>query len=437
MPQVLILGAGKSSGSLIQYLQRWGGCDIVLADVSSDQLAAYTGSLKTVLLKPDDHQMRYKLIRESYLVISMLPAVMHPAVANDCLEAGVHLATASYVSDAMRELEPKIKEKGLWFMNECGLDPGLDHMSAMQMFKNIRNEGGQIVSFHSYCGGLVAPESMDNPWGYKFSWNPRNVILAGQGTARYQENGELKFIPYPRLFKEAGTIRFDDQSMWDAYPNRDSLAYKEIYGLEDAETIVRGTLRYKGYCEAWNIFVQMGITDDSYTFPLREGSTYREFASAFLPGTGLDFSARIQNLSNGGFSKEAIDKVLWTGLFDERPIGLERATPAMILQALLEEKWRLQEHDKDLVLMQHQIGFYQGAKRMLLTSSLQVKGQDSKHTAMAQTVGMPLAITCRLFLEGKFSTRGVLIPINPEVYEPVLAELESQGIRFTETLQAH
>ncbi len=432
MQKVLILGAGKSSGFLISYLHQWQGCKLVLADLSEAQLAPYEGLIETVLLKPDDLTGRFALIQDAYLVISMLPAFMHASVADDCLKAGVNMATASYISDELRTIAPEVHKSGLWFMNECGLDPGLDHMSAMKVFHDIKSAGGSITGFYSYCGGLVSPESMDNPWGYKFSWNPRNVILAGQGTARYMEHGELRFMPYSRLFERVREVEFEDGSRWDAYPNRDSLSYREVYALKDVKDMVRGTLRYQGYCDAWHIFVLMGITDDSYQFPLQKGHTYKDFASSYLPGSGDDFRKRIKLLRPGGFSDEAIEKVLWTGLFDAHPIGISEGSPAMILQHLLEARWKLQPADKDLVLMQHLIEYeHDGAKKQLICS-LRVSGTDAKHTAMAKTVGLPLAITCRLFLENKLKQRGVLIPIDKEVYLPVLAELEANGISFSE-----
>jgi saccharopine dehydrogenase (NADP+, L-glutamate forming) len=246
------------------------------------------------------------------------------------------------------------------------------------------------------------------------------------------EHGELRFMPYSRLFERVREVEFEDGSRWDAYPNRDSLSYREVYALKDVKDMVRGTLRYQGYCDAWHIFVLMGITDDSYQFPLQKGHTYKDFASSYLPGSGDDFRKRIKLLRPGGFSDEAIEKVLWTGLFDAHPIGISEGSPAMILQHLLEARWKLQPADKDLVLMQHLIEYeHDGAKKQLICS-LRVSGTDAKHTAMAKTVGLPLAITCRLFLENKLKQRGVLMPIDKEVYLPVLAELEANGISFSE-----
>jgi saccharopine dehydrogenase-like NADP-dependent oxidoreductase len=432
MHQVLILGAGKSSGYLIEYLLKWNRCRLVLADLSEDCLSPYSNQIETVLLSPADSDARSRLISQSFLVISMLPAFMHPEVAADCLRYGVHLATASYISPELKAMEQDIQHAGLWFMNECGLDPGLDHMSAMQIFRKIQSNGGIIRGFHSYCGGLVSPESMDNPWGYKFSWNPRNVILAGQGTARYLEGGELKFKPYHRVFSDAQQVEFQDGSRWDAYPNRDSISYLEVYGLNGVQDMIRGTLRYEGFCEAWDILVQMGLTDDSYKFPLDNQSTYQTFASAFLPGKGRDFRHRMNQLKPGGFRKDAVEKVIWTGLFDDMYISMAEGSPAMIVQQLLEKKWKLNAKDKDLVLMQHKVNYEQDGQRKVLVSSLQVEGKDARHTAMAKTVGLPLAATCRHFLEGNLRSRGLLIPIDEEVYQRVLPEMESSGIRFHE-----
>lgn len=438
MQTVLVLGAGRSAIFLIEYLSRWCGSHhwrLIVADQSASLLEPYAqdGNIQTALVHPNDTETRNRLIAEAHLVVSMLPAFMHPEIAKACIESGTHLATASYESAEMRTMRPLIEAKGLQFLNECGLDPGLDHLSAMRIINRLRRQGAHITAFRSYCGGLVAKECIDNPWGYKFSWNPRNVIIAGQGTAQYLENGRLKYVPYHRLFTRPETIRFDNGEAYDGYPNRDSLGYREIYGLEDVQTMIRGTLRHQGYCRAWNIFVQMGITDDSYLFALSPGTTYRAFSSAFLPDAGSG-DEEFRKLLGPEYETEAIEKVKWTGITEDISIGLQRGTPAAILQHLLEDKWKMRPGDRDLVIMQHQFEYSLTGKTHRISSSLYLEGENERYTAMARTVGLPLAIAVKRLLEGSYTRKGLLLPVDEELYEPVLQELEQDhGIRFNES----
>jgi saccharopine dehydrogenase-like NADP-dependent oxidoreductase len=440
MVRVVVFGAGRSAGFFIEYIfqlcktQHW---KLIVADQHTDHLAElFKGYDQATTTQTDvnNPEQRSALIGNADWVISMLPAFMHMLIANDCLRLGVNLATASYESEEMRSMRTAIEAKGLQFLNECGLDPGIDHMSAMQVIHRLKSQGAVIHSFRSYCGGLVARESMDNPWGYKFSWNPRNVILAGQGTAKFLENGRLKFKPYNRLYSEPETIRFANGSVYDGYPNRDSISYREVYGLENIQTMVRGTLRHQGYCRAWNIFVQMGLTDDSYTFPLTETTTYRDFFEAFLPGQGENLIERLNQLIGSSYEMEAVKKIFWTGIAEDSVIPLKgNHSPAAILQDLLERKWKLQPQDKDLVVMQHVFEYELNGTHHTLSSSLHVEGTDSLHTAMGKTVGIPLAIAVKNLMLGKCERKGLLIPVIPELYEPVLEELSSvYGIRFEE-----
>lgn len=387
-----------------------------------------------VQLDIENEKQRLGQIEKADFVISMLPAFMHGPVAKNCVSLGKHLATASYVSDAMKELDVEAKKKNVLLLNECGLDPGIDHASAMKIIDEVHEKGGEIVSFKSYCGGLVAPESNDNPWGYKFSWNPRNVVLAGQGTAHYREAGEIKYIPYNRIFLQTDTIEVSGHGKFDAYANRDSLSYLEPYGLQSIKTLVRGTLRMPGYCRAWNIFVKLGLTDDSYVIQGADNFTYASLLSSYLPGTG-NVRKRLEEFMGGDADKTAIEKVEWLGFFENRKIGLKQGTPAQILQHLLEEKWKLKEHDKDMIVMQHLFEIDNSKNKALpakLVSSLVVKGADQHHTAMAKTVGLPLAICVKNYLTGKFNLSGVQIPTVKEIYLPLLAELETLGIKFEE-----
>ncbi|WP_026950499.1 saccharopine dehydrogenase C-terminal domain-containing protein [Algoriphagus mannitolivorans] len=438
MKTILILGAGKSSTFLIDYLAD--SCEqkdrrLLLADIEISQAEAKLQGKKNTearYFNSEDPQSRRELIQEADLVISMLPAFMHPLVARDCLELGKHFFSASYESDAMREMKKEIEEKGLFFLNECGLDPGIDHMSAMKIIDSAHEKGEEILSFKSYCGGLLAPESEDNPWKYKFTWNPRNVVLAGQGTSRYIEKGELKFIPYHQLFSRTEEFQFPGLGKYEGYPNRDSLSYRKVYGLENIPTLLRGTLRRSGFCKAWNIFVLLGMTDDSFQMELPEGSTYRHFLNAFLPWSEtLSVEEKLAEIiPNLDF--ETFEKLQWLGFFEARKLPKCSGSPAQILQAILEKDWSLSREDKDMIVMRHvfEIQTAKGVKK--LHSSLAYIGQDSVYTAMAKTVGLPLAIAVDMFLEEKIKLSGLHIPVLKEIYEPILTALEDFGIQFEE-----
>lgn len=442
MKKILVIGAGRSTVSLIDYLvghakdNNW---EVTVADMDLKLAQSKTGNnphAKAVQLDIENEQQRIAEIEKADFVISMLPPFMHGPVAKNCVALGKHLATASYVSDQMRELDGEAKKKGILLLNECGLDPGIDHASAMKIIDDVHEKGGEVVSFKSFCGGLVAPESNDNPWGYKFSWNPRNVVLAGQGTAHYLEAGEIKYIPYSRVFTQTEMIDIKGHGSFEGYANRDSLGYQVPYGLQKAKTLLRGTLRMPGYCNAWNIFVKLGLTDDSYVIHNADKFTYSELLASFLPKGVGDLKSRLVDFMRMEATPEAIDKISWLGFFDQVKIGMKQGTPAQLLQNLLEKKWVLKEHDKDMIVMQHlfEIDAKGTGLPKKITSSLVVKGTDQEHTAMAKTVGLPLAICVKNFLTGKFNLSGVQIPIVKEIYLPLLDELKNYGIIFEEEM---
>jgi saccharopine dehydrogenase-like NADP-dependent oxidoreductase len=439
MKKILILGAGRSASSLIQYLLEQASINnwqVTVGDVSKKLVEQKTkGHASARVLEFDIHntEQREQEIQNADLVISMLPASMHLDVARDCVRFKKHLLTASYVSKEIGELDSAAREAGMLLLNEAGLDPGLDHMSAMKVIDQVHAAGGVFTSFRSYCGGLVAPENNDNPWGYKFSWNPRNVILAGQGTAQYIEDGAYKYIPYNRLFLQTEPVSVEGHGAFEAYANRDSLSYRKPYGLEHIPTMLRGTLRMPGYCKAWNAFVKLGLTDDTYGIEDSEHLTYRQLLESFLPPGNGTVKTRLEAFMGKDMDAEAFSRLEWLGIFEERRIGLPGASPAFILQNLLEKKWKLGDADKDMIVMQHQFGYTRkNGEPAHITSSLVVKGNDAVYTAMAKTVGLPLAIAACLVLKGQVKARGVLIPTSQELYEPILKELEKQGIVFQE-----
>ncbi len=445
MKKILLIGAGRSSSYLISYLLKHAKSEnwtLTIADLSKENANAKLGGHKSgnaIALDIQDHDATSEEMEKADLVLSMLPAHMHIAVARECVRLKKHLVTASYVSPEMHELNAAASSAGILLLNECGLDPGIDHMSAMEVIDKVQAEGGKIISFKSYTGGLVAPESNDNPWGYKFSWNPRNVILAGQGTACYIEDNQYKYVPYNRLFIDADKIAVNGVGTFDGYPNRDSLSYRKIYRLENISTMIRGTLRQEGYCKAWNIFVQLGLTDDSYKIEDSSGMTYAGLTESFLPKNSGEKSLRkrLADFMSLSENDEAIKLIEWTGILEDKAIGISKASPAEILQSFLEKKWVLRKEDKDMIVMQHDFRYEKANKKYRLKSSLVVKGEDSVYTAMAKTVGLPAAIATRLILNGKIKSRGVQIPVEKEIYLPVLQELEKEGISFVHQTEEH
>lgn len=441
MRNILIIGAGRSATSLIKYLLDKSQSEnlfITLGDLSLENAQKFVQghpNAKAILLDVLDETQRQDAIKSSDLVISMLPARFHMEAAKDCIAFSKHLVTASYVNDEMQALDEEAKEKGLVFMNEMGVDPGIDHMSAMQVIDRIRDGGGKMLLFESFTGGLVAPESDDNLWHYKFTWNPRNVVLAGQGgAAKFIQEGTYKFIPYNKLFRRTEFLDIDDYGRFEAYANRNSLRYQSIYGLQDILTLYRGTMRRVGFSKAWNMFVQMGMTDDSYTIPNSEKLSYRDFVNLFLPYSPTDSV----ELKMRYALKIDQDDLMWYKLMEldlfnnEKKLGIEKASPAKCLQKILMDKWTLNEDDKDMIVMYHKFGYELEGKKKQIDSNMALIGEDQIHTAMAKSVGLPVAMAALRILNKKISTLGVQIPITKEVYEPILKELKKHGISFKE-----
>lgn len=442
MRNILIIGAGRSASSLIQYLLNKSTAEnlhITIADLSEELAKRKTGNhpnATAIALDIHNHDQRRLEIQKADLVISMLPAHMHIEVAKDCILFRKHLVTASYISDAMAALDAQAKEHGLVFMNEIGLDPGIDHMSAMKIIDEIREKGGKMLLFESFCGGLVAPESDNNLWNYKFTWAPRNVVLAGQGgAAKFIQEGRYKYIPYHRLFRRTEFFEVEGYGRFEGYANRDSLKYRSIYGLEDVLTMYRGTIRRVGFSRAWNMFVQLGMTDDSYTLDNSENLSYRDFTNLFLPYHPTD-SVEIKLRLQLGIEMDDIvwDKLIELDLFDRnKKIGLPYATPAQCLEKILTDKWTLAPDDKDMIVMYHKFGYELNGQEMQIDSKMVCIGDDQTYTAMAKTVGLPVAMAALHILNGRITEPGVRLPITRDVYEPILEELKEYGVNFWET----
>ena len=441
MNSILIIGAGRSATALINYVldqaskNNW---SVTVADadfeLASKKVHNHPNGKPAWLdaTKPND---RKDLITRADVVVSLLPVHLHIEVAHDCIKLRKHLITASYLSKEMYKLGDQARDFDLIFMNEMGLDPGIDHMSAMQKIHEIKEMGGKITAFRSYTGGLIAPECDDNPWHYKITWNPRNVVLAGQGTAQYLEDSKFKYIPYHRLFKNYRLIEVPDMGTYEVYPNRDSLLYREVYGLSGIPNILRGTIRHRGYCDAWAALVRIGLTDASYPILDSEKLTYHALMEAYL-GEDLEGGSvkeRTAKMIGEASDSEVMQKLDWLGLFSKKRINLPNASPAVILENLLLEKWQLRSTDKDMIIMQHEFEYEIGKQKKQLTSTLVMKGENAADTAMSKLVGLPLGIFVKLVMQGKIKQTGVNIPVMKEVYDPVLEELKNFGLEFIET----
>ncbi|MGL4385572.1 MAG: saccharopine dehydrogenase family protein [Flavobacterium sp.] len=441
MRTILIIGAGRSASSLIQYLLEKSEKEqlhLIIGDLSLELAQKKTNNhtnATPIALDIFNAQQRQDAIQKATIVISMLPAHLHIEVAKDCVLFQKHMVTASYISEAMQALDAEAKAKGLIFMNEIGLDPGIDHMSAMKVIDEIKEKGGKMLLFESFCGGLVAPESDTNIWNYKFTWAPRNVVLAGQGgAAKFIQEGAYKYIPYCNLFRRTEFLEVEGYGRFEAYSNRDSLKYRSVYGLDDVLTLYRGTIRRVGFSKAWNMFVQLGMTDDSYVMEGSEAMTYRQFVNSFLPYHPTDsVELKMRHILKIDQDDIMWDKLVELDLFSRiKKVGLKNATPAQILEKILSDSWTLQPEDKDMIVMYHKFGYEWNGITSQIDSKMVCIGDDQMYTAMAKTVGLPVAMATLLILNGKIQTSGVQLPIQKEVYEPILKELESYGVVFNE-----
>lgn len=497
MKHILLFGAGKSATFLIQYLKD-------LAENHQYKVTVADGLLENARLKTGDHPLvkaveanaeneteRSDLVKQADVVISLLPPALHYLVAVDCITYGKHLLTASYIDEKIQGLKQQIESKSLLFLCEMGLDPGIDHMSAMDLIHRIKAAGGNITSFKSHCGGLVAPESDNNPWHYKISWNPGNVILAGKAGAVFKENGKIKQLQYEELFTNEKLVLVNEEMLLSYYPNRDSLGYIPIYNIENADTFIRTTLRHPDFCFGWKNIVDLKLTDNQTAYDTDNMSLADFFKIHFdkfglegwlneMLATRLSFAKDIMNnlaqlieaenklKTEGARADETfmvinesgelhtiesedvkeksaaslavkmreasliLKQLFFLGLDSNELINRGKCTAAEVLQFILEKKLALQSDDKDMVVMMHEITYETNGTFSNLKSNLIIKGEDNVHTAMAKTVGLPLGIAAKLILDGSLTVTGLHIPVIPSIYEPVLHELKKHGIIFNE-----
>lgn len=434
MKHILLFGAGKSATVLVQYLiqlaieKQW---QVTIADGNAELIAEKTAHspyrVRGIAFPLENSKQRKTLIQQADIVISLMPPALHFLLAQDCLEAGKHLLTASYVDEQMKALAPAIKEKNLLFLCEMGLDPGIDHMSAVQLIKKIQARQGTITSFQSHCGGLVAPESDTNPWHYKISWNPRNVVMAGKAGAIFKQHHQTRQLPYETLFRQNGTVTVPDYNTFAFYPNRDSLPYLSLYELTDAATFVRTTLRHPDFCTGWQYIIDLQLTNEEKVY-----DTSHLTIQTFFKQHQKRFATHIATLPLPDAA--TCRQLTFLGLYDTATVinkGL--CSAADILQWLLETKLALKSTDKDLVVMMHEIDYTLNNQSYTIQSWLVAEGENASQTAMAKTVGLPLGIAAKLILEGTIQETGLHIPILPSIYEPVLQELEKKGLSFKES----
>lgn len=442
MKRIFLIGAGRSSNYLINFLLNEATAidlELVVGDINlelAESKIANHPRGRAILFDIADESLASRQIEEADLVISMLPAHLHFEVAKICVEKEKDLLTASYSTPEMMELDQQVREKGLLFLMEMGLDPGIDHMSAKKVLDDLEDGGYNVHAFETFTGGLLAPHGNDNPWDYKFTWNPRNVVLAGQGVVKFIQEGRFKYIPYHRLFRRTERIFIPDHGYFEGYANRDSLKYREIYELENVKTLYRGTLRRPGFCRAWNNLIQLGATDDSYQMEGVDQLTHRQFINSFLPFNPNDSvelkAAHYLNLELEG---EEMYMLQWLGLFEDTLVGIEEGSPAVILEHILKKKWSLGPDDRDMIIMFHKFVYHKPESpedMKELNSHMVVIGEDDVKTSMAMTVGLPLAVAAKLVLEDRINAKGVCLPLTREIYQPVLEELEKVGITFHE-----
>jgi saccharopine dehydrogenase-like NADP-dependent oxidoreductase len=441
MHTILVAGAGKSSIYLIEYLlsnasrNKW---KVIIADGNADTILEKTGGsphAEMAVIDITNASEREPLVERADMVVSLMPPHLHIHLAKDCLKHKKNLITSSYISPEMKAMDKEVKEAGLTFMCEMGLDPGIDHMTASQIIHSIQRVAAVITSFKSYCGGLIAPESDDNPWHYKFSWNPKNIITAGASGAKFLQNGKKVDVVYADMFDSSKKIKVNELGSLAYYPNRDSLSYLDIYDVPDIKTFMRATLRHPAFCKGWSAIVDLGITTETDSFN-KAGQTYASWMKAKTGHTKGDIVEHVANKLNLGKTDKVMGMLQWLGLFDEVPLGTGTASSADILLTLLLDKWKMEPHDKDMVVMQHEVEYLHKGKKNKLTSTMVIKGESSHHSAMAKTVGLPMGILAKLMLTKKVNTPvGVLIPNMASVYRPILTELSHYGIDFTEEVE--
>jgi saccharopine dehydrogenase (NADP+, L-glutamate forming) len=435
MKKILVLGAGLVSRPGVNYLLEQKNLKVTVASRTvskAEKLVKGHENGRAAAVDVENDEALAALIKEHEIVISLLPWIHHVKVANLCLEHGKNMVTTSYVSEGMKKLDQPVREKGLLFLNEIGVDPGIDHMSAMKIIHAVAAEGGKVLHFHSYCGGLPAPENNDNPFGYKFSWSPRGVVLASRNSARFLENGKIVEIEGKNLFLDPKVEEIEGLGKFEVYPNRDSVPYKDLYGLKDALTVIRGTYRNLGWCATLKKIVDLGLVDETPQTNLK-GVTFKKMM-ADLVGCPADQHVKEATAKKLAIpaNSEIIKRLEWLGLFSDEPVPVFE-NRLDILSQRLQEKLFFKEGEKDMLILRHRFIIENKDKtRDLITSTLIDFGIPFGDSSMARTVSLPMAIATRMIADGLITMKGVQTPVHPEIYEPVLGELETLNIKMVE-----
>jgi len=439
MRNILIFGAGRSAHVLIRYLlseSEKNNFQITVIDHKIDLVNQKVNGHKNghpIELDIRNDEKRDLLISKSDIVISMLPVRFHLIIAQSCLKLKKNLITASYVTPELDKLNKDISNAGIIFLNECGLDPGIDHMSAMSVIDKIRGSGNTLRSFETFTGGLLAPNPDENPWQYKFTWNPRNVVMAGKGGVKFLQEGKYKYIPYHKVFRRTEMVHIPGHGYFEGYANRDSLQYMKLYRLEGIKTLYRGTFRRPGFSRAWDIFVQLGATADDYLMDNVDKMTHKEFINSFLSYNPYDsVELKLAHYVSLPFNSPEMFKMRWLGIFDDELVGLSEGSPAQILEHILKKKWSMNTEDLDMVVMWHKFEYFEKDKLNVINAYMIATGEDADNTGMAKTVGLPVGIATKLILENKISLKGIQIPVKKEIYHPILKELKTLGIEVIE-----
>ena len=439
MKNVLLLGAGLVSKPLVKYLLDQEDIGITIASRTlskAEKLIDGHPKGKALQWVVDDSEKLKELIESSDITISLLPYTYHTQVADVCIDAKKPMVTTSYVSQAMMERDGKAKEAGIILLNEIGLDPGIDHMSAMKIINNVKSKGGEIEGFFSYCGGLPAPEANTNPFGYKFSWNPRGVALAGKNNGRFLKDGKEIFIPGEELFAHYSIVNVEGLGDFEAYTNRDSIPYIEKYSIQETKSMFRGTFRYPGWCDTWKKMVEIGFLDEKEMIDFK-GFSYKDFMGILI-NAKEDVKEKLAANLNIDESSDIMKRFEWLGLLSDRKIEIKKGSALDILVKLLLEKLQYEKDERDMIILRHEFSCYypEEKRREKIISMLVDFGIPGADTAMARTVSLPAAVGTKLILDGKINEKGVKIPVDPEIYEPVLLELEKLDIKFKETVGA-
>ncbi len=434
MKKVLVLGAGLVSRPMVRYLLAVPDFEVTVASRTlskAEKLIDGHPRGRALHLLADDDQTLDSLVSGHDLTVSLLPYTYHVQVARHCLKHRRQMVTTSYVSEAMKELDAAAKDAGVLILNEIGLDPGIDHMSAMAIIHRVQAKGGKVLSFMSYCGGLPAPEANDNPLGYKFSWSPRGVVMAGRNPGRYLKDGKEVAVPGEELFGHHWPLDIEGAGGFEAYPNRNSLPYIALYGLQNVKTMFRGTLRYPGWCETLKAIADLGLLDDEERDDL-VGLTVADWMRQRIPG---DRSLRQDTAARLGLDPEAaaISNMAWLGMFGDEPVGIDKGSNLDIIARLMLGRMSYKPGERDMIVLHHdfRVKLTDGSAKRV-TSTLVEYGQPEGDSAMARTVSLPAAFAVKHMLHGGIKLTGVRIPVLAELYEPVLAELDGMGIVFEE-----